>query len=122
MKRRSVASLPYLVRVLDDDSEVLIDRDYRARWTRRPGETAEMMHGEKDVPWVRGEYLYIGSVSMALYKMLIKIEQEFIAGTPVQRLMRMMDENFPRMRNDMRKQIDDALRKRYVVPTIWFHF
>jgi hypothetical protein len=121
MNRRPVESLPYLVRFLKDDVEVLLDREYAAMWWRRPGEKAKKMYGEKSLPCIlRSEYFFIGAVGKSLAKLLIKIEEEFISGRSVQELMDMMDKGFPRMRSDMRREAAERNRSRFVVLTPTF--
>ena len=86
--RRDILSLPYGVWFLED-GEVLFSREYRALWLRRSGKRITKCCGQKRVPpRDRTEYFHQGGVvTRELYRRLIRIERDFVAGANIDESM-----------------------------------
>jgi hypothetical protein len=81
--RRSALSLPYGIWKLEDHSEVMFNRAYEAMYLRRPHSMGLVTKcsGEKRVPRISQRHFHIGGiVNMRLYRELLQIERDFIAG------------------------------------------
>ena len=100
--RRDLLSLPYAIRTLECGREVLLDRGYRARYLRKPGQnTVHVCSGQKSMPpYSSTDYFYIGAVegNPQLRKKLEQIEVQFCRGDDVRGLFVNLDAVYPRVK------------------------